>query len=92
MIGDDRYVILCNAYWPMIAFARAGESSPFLFVKHPTMAASFVEVMSCEVLNPQGLDSRPIPELLTHLSEAERAQVRSCKPSRIGEVLFNSWD
>ena len=42
-------------------------------------------------IDPEFLNAPPTPERLVDLSKAELSMVKYHKPSRLGEILFNSW-
>jgi hypothetical protein len=59
------------------------------FLEVPELEGPFVE---WRVLKPGELYAPILPETLSLLSEAERAQVKSWKAKTVGEVIFNFWD
>ena len=84
--------VLCNAHFPWIAFAEASDDLPLRFREATPLAARIQDAMACEVVSLSVLEAAPAAELLADLSAAEREQVRSWRPHRLGDLLFNVWD
>ncbi|MFC1418357.1 hypothetical protein [Streptacidiphilus cavernicola] len=86
-------VVLCHAYLPLIAFAAADPRPGYVdeFQDPPVWSNIFTDagftVMSAHLLNS------PLSQVDTSdLRPAEWMQIRYWRATRLGEVLFNSWD
>lgn len=84
--------VLCNAHFPWIALAEAGDVLPLRFVEDGDLAARIEDAMPCRVMSPSSLEAPPDPESLADLSPAEFEQVRYWRPRRLGDIVFNFWD
>jgi hypothetical protein len=86
--------VICNAHYPLVAFIEPleGGSMTLAFLDVPELEGPFVGAGSWRVLKPGELHAPILPETLSLLSEAERAQVKSWKAKTVGEVVFNFWD
>jgi hypothetical protein len=94
MTSSDPYTILCQGYYPLIAFVHDGTgswASPGVFVDPPTWAGAFAD-KGFALMSKRLLDS-PLSEVdASALTEADWSQIRSWRPVGVGETLFNSWD
>ncbi len=89
---NGAHVVLCHAHLPLVAFAadqRPGYVDEFL--GPPIWSNIFTDagftVMSAHLLNS------PLSQVDTSdLSSAEWMQIQAWRATRLGEVLFNSWD
>ncbi|WP_143235405.1 hypothetical protein [Paractinoplanes atraurantiacus] len=91
--SNDQLAILCNAMYPLIAFAGGGtgDLEPKAFVHPPTWAARFSEI-GFVVMSRQVLDS-PLGGVDTAaLGKAEWMQIDSWRPASVGGTVFNSGD
>ena len=84
--------ILCNAHFPIIAFAEASDDLPLRFVEAEALASRIEEVMACEVAGRSTLEAHPDVESLANLGAVERKQIKYWRPGRLGEIIFNFWD
>jgi hypothetical protein len=84
--------VLCNAHFPIIAFAEASDDLPLRFVEAEALASRIEEVMPCEIASRPSLEAHPDAESLANLRAAERDQIRYWRPPRLGEIIFNFWD
>jgi hypothetical protein len=89
---NGTHVVLCHAHLPLVAFAaeqRSGNVDEFC--DPPVWASVFAEagftVMSFQLLN---LSLSQVDT--SDLGPAEWMQIRHRRASRLGEVIFNSWD
>jgi hypothetical protein len=91
---NDPYTILCQGYYPLIAFVHHGTgswASPGVFMDPPTWAGVFAD-MGFTLMSRRLLDS-PLSEVdTTALTAADWTQIRSWRPVSLGKTLFNSWD
>jgi hypothetical protein len=89
---NGTHVVLCHAHLPLVAFAadqRPGHVDEFQ--DHPVWSSIFADagftVPSAHLLNS------PLSQVDTSdLCPAEWMQIRYWRATRLGEVLFNSWD
>ena len=92
--ADESFDVLCNAYYPMLAFVDPNKSEwgRLCFVAAPAVAAFFRQATSFSPISIDYLQMYPASEMLTDLNEAERSQVHYWKPQQIGDIIFNDWD
>ena len=86
--------VVLNAHHPLVAFAdppTPGEGA-LRFRDCPLLAEVFRSFGVYEVLAVAELERPPYPTALGALSKAERKQVASWKPARLGDVAYNWWD
>ena len=86
--------VLLNAHFPFVGFAEppaVGELK-LRFVDVPELVAVFRGFGVYEVLDREATEQPLTPEAVAELARAERAQFRYWRPSRVGDVVFNSWD
>jgi len=91
--GTDTVRVLCNAHYPIVAFATpaAQEGDVRLqFVECPLLAESLGSEFS--LLSVQDAEAGVADELLLLLGEDELDQMLYWNPQRMGEVIFNYWD
>ncbi|MBW6438855.1 hypothetical protein KZ829_34510 [Actinoplanes hulinensis] len=92
--SGSRFVILCHAVHPWIAFAEkdAGDlDSPGTFSDPPVWATAYTD-MGFVVMSRELLDS-PLSDVdTTALGEGEWMQIHSWRPESTGRAVFNSWD
>jgi hypothetical protein len=89
---NGTHVVLCHAHLPLVAFA-ADQRPGYVDEFHdpPVWSNIFADagftVMSVHVLNSllSQVDT-------SDLRPAEWVQIRAWRATRLGEVLFNSWD
>ena len=84
--------VLCNAHFPIIAFAEASDDLPLRFIEAEALAPRIEEVMPCEIASRSSLEAHPDAEAVANLNAVEREQIRYWKPRRLGEIIFNFWD
>jgi hypothetical protein len=90
---DSRSIrILCNAQYPVIAFAEItwqGDTT-IAFVDEPKLAVVFQRrylVLSKDIACT---DIKPM--MIENLLPVELEQARYWKPERLGAIIFNHWD
>jgi len=91
--GQEIIRVLCNAHYPMVAFARppAYEGDARLEFLDCQKLADALSVEFSVIGSKDaclGIDS----ELIAELTEVELDQMRYRKTQRIGDVIFNHWD
>lgn len=92
-IGDDLIAILCNAHFPLIAFANVNDGGILQFREATALGVRVKESLSsCEVVSLPLLNAHPDAENLANLGAAEREQIQYWRPGRLGDIIFNSWD
>jgi hypothetical protein len=94
LLGDGPVAVLLNAHFPLVGFAHppaVGELE-LRFVDAPTLVAAFRGFGGYQVLDWAVLEQRLTPEAVADLGNGERAEFKYWRPSRIGAVVFNSWD
>jgi hypothetical protein len=91
---DGAIVVLLNAHFPIVAFARAREKGEmrFHFVDVPAVATLFKTFGSYEVLTSMQARKPLTPDDSLQLGRAEIKQLRYWQPRTIGEVVFSFWD
>ena len=91
--GKETVRVLCNAYFPIIAFTspatREGDVR-LRFLDCPELARSLSSEFT--VLSAQDAGAGVSPQVISQLGETELAQLKYWKPQRIGDVVFNYWD
>ncbi|MBB3101231.1 hypothetical protein FHR83_008959 [Actinoplanes campanulatus] len=89
MAPEGRFVILCHAVHPWIAFAE--EDDPGTFSDPPAWATAYTD-MGFVVMSRELLDS-PLSDVdTTALGKGEWMQINSWRPESTGRAVFNSWD
>ena len=89
----DTLRVLCNAYYPIVAFA-----SPAAFEGDMNLdfvdCAELADLLRDEftILTRQDACANLAPELIASLSETELDQMRHWQAQRIGDLIFNYWD
>ena len=91
--GTETVRVLCNAHYPIVAFASPAAQEwdvRVQFVECPLLA----EHLSGEftILSVQDACAGVSPAAIAQLGEAELDQMRYWNPQRIGDVIFNYWD
>jgi hypothetical protein len=90
--------VLCNAAYPAIGFvaARAYGFTDLTFIDGAAVGRIFAEVGSFEVLDVEFLTRDLRPEHISDLAPEEVDEIRHWQrnglASRVGDVIFNSWD
>ena len=91
--STDGIRVLCNAHYPIVAFATPAERDGDVrleFIDCPEIAdamrSEFTVVSKAEAC------AGVADELVGHLSDDELHQMQYWKPQRIGDVVFNYWD
>ena len=92
--SDTEVAVLINSTRPIIAFAKcpAEWQITFEFIDCPKLAAAFLEVGEYSIATSEELNRPVLRELCKNLAPAELKSVRSFRPARIGDVIFNYWD
>lgn len=86
--GRTIYVLL-NRFYPLIGFSSTNPLV-YTFIDEPVLAKMFsplYQVIPAEELN-EVLDIAKQP----YLNKADRQEISSWNPRRVGEVIFNFWD
>jgi hypothetical protein len=91
--GSQTIRVLCNAHYPLIAFATTAAyqgDAHLEFLDCPALA----DALSGEFTVIHGHDACAgiVPDLVAALGETELEQMHYWKPQRIGDVIFNHWD
>lgn len=93
-LPEGAVVVLLNAHFPIIGFARPPREGQVLFhfMDMPGLADLFRSLGVYEVVTAPDLERPIVEEDLSRLGPAEMEQVRYWRPARVGDLLFNDWD
>jgi hypothetical protein len=91
--GKQAVRVLCNAHFPIIAFASPAThdgDAHLRFLDCPELA----DLLSNEftILSSEEACAGVLPAAVARLGEDELEQMRYWNPQRIGDVIFNYWD
>lgn len=97
---DSRWIsVLCNAHHPWLALAEptdVAEFGPRAFAQQSAevivLTQALQKIPNVRVLDIALLEAAPKPAVLAGLWACEVKQIRSWKPQRIGDIIFNTWD
>lgn len=84
-------VVLVNSHYPIVAFAESADP-PLEFVVETTLGRQLSAAGRWTVLDSIAANSAPTDEILERLTPAELYEIRHWKPSRVGDIVFNTWD
>lgn len=85
-------VVLCHAHLPLVAFAADQWQGHTVEFRDPPIWAHVFTDAGLTVMSEQLLNM-PLSQVDTsELGQAEWTQIRAWHATRVGEVLFNSWD
>jgi len=93
-LGDGPVAVLLNAHFPLVGFAHppaVGELE-LRFVDAAALVEAFRGFGGYQVLDRAALEQRLTPDAVADLDKGERAEFTYWRPTRIGDVVFNSWD
>jgi hypothetical protein len=93
-LGDGPVAVLLNAHFPLVGFAHppaVGELE-LRFADAPALVEAFRGFDGYRVLDRAVLEGPLTPDVVADLDKGERAQFTYWRPSRVGDVVFNSWD
>ena len=98
-VFNEKFHILLNAHYPLLAFASFVENGDIDFMDNPDLKKEFnpyYNVLDRNELN-EPIIIKPSSKKFTvenenDLNKAEWKQLAYWKPDRIGEVIFNIWD
>lgn len=91
--GTDTVRVLCNAHYPIIAFAAMPAFDAGMHLEFRD-CLELAEALSAEFSIVTRLEACAgiTDESLAELGEAELRQMRYWRPQRIGDLIFNYWD
>jgi hypothetical protein len=86
--------VLLNAHFPFVGFAvpTAVVDLELRFVDSPDLVEVFRGFGVYEVLDRNALEQPLTVEAVADLHKGERGEFKYWRPTRIGDVVFNSWD
>ena len=88
--------VLVNLHFPVVGIAHpwgdARPDGPVRFIDCEPLACVFEEMGRYEVVSQTELERSTRPEERRQLSPTEVKQVKYWKPTRVGDIVFNSWD
>ena len=96
--SNNHVSVLCNAMYPALGFVAAGAYgfTDLTFVDGAAVGRIFTEVGSFEVVDVEFLAGDLRPEHISDLAPEEVDEIRHWQrnglASRVGDVIFNSWD
>jgi hypothetical protein len=91
--GSKKVRVLCNAYYPIVAFASPSTfegDSKLQFIDCQELAVSLGSEF--RIFGASEATAAISPDAITNLGATELQQMRYWRPERIGEVIFNHWD
>jgi hypothetical protein len=89
MFGD-RFHILLNEHYPILAYASNVEFGKISFIDKPILNKYFSPFY--RIWKTDELNERIRPNLLKELAPIELEQIAYWKPKTIGQIIFNYWD
>jgi hypothetical protein len=93
-LSGETVAVLLNSVHPLVGFTEvlSERETRYRFKDVAALAALFRGTGVYQVLTAAVLD-RPVSDgSCERLAEIEQKQVRYWRPSRVGDVIFNSWD